>query len=211
MPQLIKSFNQTHPDIKVIFTIGSSGKLYAQIYHGASYDIYMSANEQYARKLYDHDQKYSPPVVYAKGKLALISTKNNNHQLNISILTHKNIERFAVGNPSTAPYGVATKQALTNAKIYKQTKYKMVYGESISQTLSYTLNSTNYGIVALSALKAKKLSHLKKFTHYVELDSKLYDPIRQSMVRLNNKEETRLFFDFLLSIKAKKIFEQYGY
>jgi len=211
MPQLIKSFNQTHPDIKVIYTIGSSGKLYAQIFHGASYDIYMSANEQYAQKLYDHDQRYSPPVVYARGKLAILSTKQQFKNIDIYHLADKTINKISVANPATAPYGIATRQALINAKLYDKIKQKLVYGESISQTLSYVLNSTNIGIVALSALKTKKLNHLKKDTNYAKLDSKLYDPIKQAMIRLNNKEETRLFFDFLLSTKAKKIFKLYGY
>ncbi len=211
MPELIKNFNQTHPNIKVNYTIGSSGKLYAQIKNGAPYDIYMSANEIYADKLHKTNNTYSPPVVYAKGRLALVSAKQQFKNINIYHLTYKIIDRIAVGNPATAPYGVATKQALTNAKLYDQIKHKLVYGESISQTLSYVLNSTNYGIIAMSALKAKKLRHLKKHTNYIEIDRKLYEPIKQAMIRLNNQKETKLFFDFLLSQKAKKIFKQYGY
>ncbi len=211
MPHLVASFNQTNPNIKVRYNIASSGKLYAQITHGASYDIFMSANEIYADKLHKTDKSYSLPVIYAKGRLALISTKQQPTNIDISHLTHKNIDKIAIGNPATAPYGVATKQALTNAKIYDKIKHKFVYGESISQTLSYVINSTNIGIVALSSLYSKKLQHLKKGTHYIEIDSELYDPIKQGMLRLNNKQETRLFFEFLVSTKAKQIFARYGY
>ncbi|RLA74727.1 MAG: molybdate ABC transporter substrate-binding protein [Epsilonproteobacteria bacterium] len=209
MPQLVKNFNQSYPNIKVNFTISSSGKLYAQIRNGASYDIYMSANELYAQKLYNTNKSYSQPVVYAKGRLVFISVNKQFKSINLYHLPL--VKKLAVGNPITVPYGVATKQALINAELYNQIKHKFVYGESISQTLSYAFNSTNYGIVALSALKAKRLQHLKIKTHYTHIDSKLYDPIKQAMIRLNNQKETKLFFDFLLSQKAKKIFKQYGY
>ena len=44
---LIKEFNQRNPSIKVNVILGSSGKLYAQIRHGAPYDLFMSADMKF--------------------------------------------------------------------------------------------------------------------------------------------------------------------
>ena len=49
---------------------------------------------------------------------------------------------------------------------------------------------------------------------WVEVDPKLYTPIAQGMVLLQqakNNAEARAFYDFVLSPQAKKIFKDYGY
>ncbi len=72
---LIKEFNQTNPNTKVRVTLGSSGKLTAQIKHGAPYDLFMSANMKYPNSLYKDNIAITKPVVYAQGSLAILSSK----------------------------------------------------------------------------------------------------------------------------------------
>jgi molybdate transport system substrate-binding protein len=54
----------------------------------------------------------------------------------------------------------------------------------------------------------------KEDTEWVDLDTTLYTPIKQGMVllkRAKNRQECRLFYDFLLTPQAKNIFQKYGY
>ena len=208
---LIKEFNKTHPYVDVKVTLGSSGKLTAQIKHGAPYHLFMSANMKYPQALYKTKIAISKPVVYAKGSLAILSNKKQDFTKGIELLKEKKIKRIAVANPKTAPYGKAAFEALKNAKILKDIKKKLIYGESISQTVSYTITATDIGIIAKSSLYSSKMTRFKKDINWIEIDSKLYTPINQGIVMLKDSKETRAFYDFILSKKAKQIFIKYGY
>ena len=211
---LKNAFKIQHPEIKVQTILGSSGKLTAQITHGAPYGMLLSANMLYPQTLYKTHLAITPPKVYAQGQLAYLSNKNRDFTLGMNLLLNKNISKIAIANPKTAPYGKATKEALKNAKIYKKIKPKLIYGESIAQTLFFTTKAADIGIVAKSSLYSKHMQNFKENTQWKTVNRSLYTPINQGIVLLKYAEgnrEYRLFYDFILSHKAKSIFEQYGY
>ncbi|MCF6309946.1 MAG: molybdate ABC transporter substrate-binding protein [Sulfurimonas sp.] len=208
---LIKEFNITYPDTEVKVTLGSSGKLTAQIFYGAPYGLFMSANMKYPNKLYENKIAISKPIVYAQGSLAMLSNKNIDISQGIKFLKNRKIKRITVANPKTAPYGKAAFEAFKNAKILKDIKKKLIYGESISQTVSYTVTATDIGVIAKSSLYSSRMSRFKEGVNWTEIDSKLYTPINQGIVMLKDSKEVKDFYNFILSEKAKKIFKQYGY
>ncbi|SFV49999.1 Molybdenum ABC transporter, periplasmic molybdenum-binding protein ModA (TC 3.A.1.8.1) [hydrothermal vent metagenome] len=212
--ELVEVFHQDHPDTKVRVILGSSGKLAAQISHGAPYGILMSANMAYPYRLYKSHIAISEPVVYAKGALAILSIKKVDISKSLELLKEPSIHKIAMGNPKTAPYGEATLEALKNAKIYSAIKSKLIYGESISQTLSYTITAADIGIVAKSALYSSQLKSYKEGINWISIDNSLYTPISQGIVLLKYGEKDpsyRLFYDYILSRKGKEILQRYGY
>ncbi|NPA65855.1 MAG: molybdate ABC transporter substrate-binding protein [Epsilonproteobacteria bacterium] len=214
MKDLTTAFYKDHPDLHVKVIIGSSGKLSAQIQHNAPYDLFLSANVGYPQKLYEHGYTINKPVIYAKGKLILFSKKERNFDDGLLTLLHKDIIKIAIANPKTAPYGVAAKEALLNAGLYTKLLPKFVYGESIAQTMLYALRATDIGIVAKSAVFTPTMKHFQKHKNWIEVSTKYYDPIPQAMVILkhaSNKKSVFEFYTFLLSPKAQRIFEHFGY
>lgn len=208
---LIKKFNIKNPNIKVVTILGSSGKLTAQISHGAPYDIFMSANMDYPNKLYKNKKVANKPLVYALGSLAIFSKKTLDFSNNLNILKNKNIKKIAIANPKTAPYGKATFEALKNANILDDVKSKFVYAESISQTVSYAVTATDLGIIAKSSLYSKHMTKYKENKNWVGISTKLYTPIKQGVVIVKSSKEALAFYKFLQSKKAQKIFIDYGY
>ena len=208
---LVKEFNKKNPNTQVIVILGSSGKLTAQISHGAPYNIFMSANMKYPNKLYETKKVLTKPKIYALGSLALFSTKDLDLSKGLNILQTKQISKIAIANPKTAPYGKAAFEALKNADILDIIKPKFIYGESISQTVSYTVTATDIGLIAKSSLYSKNMTKYKKDINWVEIDTKLYTPIEQGLVIVKYSKEAKAFYDFILSEKAKKIFQNYGY
>lgn len=211
---LKKEFQKEHKNTKVVFTIGSSGKLSAQIKNGAKYDIFMSANMLYPNTLYKKGLSISKPIVYAKGALILLSNKKHDLNKGLNILEEENIKKIAIANIKTAPYGIAAYEALQNTKLYAKIKNKLVYAESVGQALVYTLKATNIGFIAKSALYSSKLKRFKDNKNYLEINPSLYNPINQGMLLLKNaqnNEKAKAFFDFMQSFKAKEILKTYGY
>ena len=207
-------FQKAHPDITVNVILGSSGKLSAQIQHGAPYGLFMSANMQYPQYLYHHNLAVTKPRIYAKGLLALFSTKKQNFSQGLKLLTSKTIRSIAIANPKTAPYGKAAFQVLNKADLYAKIKMKLVYAESVSQCLTYARTAADIGLVARASLSSVKMKHYKQGVHWHDVNPKLYEPLNQGIVLLKpslNNEAYQTFYDFILSDKSQRVFQKYGY
>ncbi|HEY9190174.1 MAG TPA: molybdate ABC transporter substrate-binding protein, partial [Sulfurovum sp.] len=211
---LKKEFKAIHPETDVQVILGSSGKLTAQIRHGAPYGLFMSADMKYPEALYREKMAVSEPVVYAQGALAFLSVKERDYTAGMKLLRSEEIKKIAIANPQTAPYGIAAVEALKAAKVYDAVKEKFVYGESISQTVAYATTAADIGMVAKSSLFSPQMSQYKQDIHWCDVDESLYAPIDQGMVILEKGKddpEIKAFYDFMLSPKAKEILKKYGY
>jgi len=174
----------------------------------------MSANMKYPQALYENGLALNKPKVYANGSLVFISKKPQDFSKIFKLLESSNIRKIAIANPKTAPYGIATKEALQNAKIYEKIKDKFIYGESISQTVSYTMIATDIGIVAKSSLYSPKMKKYQNTTNSLDVNPELYTAISQGIVILKSakdNQEVKDFYTFIFTKKAQKILENYGY
>jgi molybdate transport system substrate-binding protein len=212
--ELKDEFNKTYPDTKVIVTLGSSGKLTAQIKNGAPYELFLAANMGYPEALYKEGVAVTKPIIYAQGALAFLSKNELNYTQGIQLLSDPSIKKIAIANPETAPYGKAALEAMEKSGIYENIKEKLVFAESISQTVTYALTAADIGIIAKSSLYSSNMAEYKEGVNWSEVDTGLYTPIDQGIVVLKNGEansEARAFYDFMLSPKAKEILLKYGY
>lgn len=223
MGELVKEFNKTNPETKVQVTLSSSGKLVSQIENGAPFDIFMSADMKFPQALFDKKLTSTAPVIYAQGALAMLSSKELDYSKGIDVLNDSSITKIAIANPKTAPYGAAAVEAIKNAKIVGA-ENKFVYAESISQAVTYATTATDIGFIAKSSLYEGNMSQYKENKNWITVDPKLYSSIDQGIVIIDHsnnlvglindkvkKEEVKAFYDFILSSRAKKIFENYGY
>ncbi|MDN5127929.1 molybdate ABC transporter substrate-binding protein [Aliarcobacter butzleri] len=211
---LVAEFNKTNPDTKVQITLGSSGKFTTQIENGAPFNIFMSADMKFPETLFGKNLAITKPVIYAQGSLAMLSSKELDFSKGINLITDKNIEKVAIANPKTAPYGTAAVEAMKNAKVLEKVENKFVYAESISQAVTYATTAADVGFIAKSSLYDENMSKYKENVNWVSVDPSLYTPIDQGIVILANAKdnsEAKAFYDFILSEKAKEIFHRFGY
>jgi molybdate transport system substrate-binding protein len=212
--ELKQEFSKVHPETEVRIVFGSSGKLTSQIRNGAPYGLFMSANMRYPEALLKDKIAITEPVVYAHGGIAYLSVKERDFSRGMQLLQYKDIRTIAIANPKTAPYGSAAEEAMKAAGLYKSLRSKLIYAESISQAVSYTLNAAEVGIVAKSSLYSPKMQGYKENKNWKAVDPNLYTPIQQGVVLLRHSKTSegyRAFYDFILSERAKTIFKKYGY
>ena len=193
---------------------GSTGKLYAQILHGAPFDVLLSADSERPRLLETNGQAVpATRFTYAQGKIVLWSADPRRIDGNgKSILQRRNFKHLALANPKTAPYGKAAYTALARLNLWESVSPTRVQGENISQTFQFVATgNAEIGFVALSQVLDP---HLKiKGSQWI-VPEHLYESIDQDAVLLmrgQSQPAAKALLQFLKSDTARKLIQSYGY
>ena len=213
---LNRSYQQSHPDTELKVSIGSSGNFSAQIQNGAPFDVFLSADIQYAKNLASGGfVDPSTLTVYAVGRIVLWTIKPDivNLDRGVDVLRDRAaVKKIAIANPEHAPYGRAAKAVLENSGLWTEVQDRIVLGENIAQTAQFVqTGNADAGFVALSLVLSP---NLKNNGRYIEMDPKLYPRLEQAMVLTaagSKRPSVRVYFQFLQSAAARKIFDQYGF
>ncbi len=209
--QLKEAFKK-QTGINAELTVGSSGKLTAQIEQGAPFDVFLSADMKYPQELYAKSLTTQQPAIYAYGSLVLWSHHKRDLSNGVQAILQADVHKIAVANPKLAPYGEATLQVLDKLHLWKKAESRIVYGESISQVSQYLLSGA--ADMAFTSKSVVLDSAMRNTGSWVAIDSTLYQPIAQGIVIMKssaNLAAARQFYKFLLSPAAKAIFRKYGY
>jgi molybdate transport system substrate-binding protein len=212
--EIVKEYeSQTHNKIKIVY--GSSGNFFSQIQNGAPFDVFLSADLEYPRKLQTAGLAEPGTLYrYAIGEIALWCPANLGLDLknkNWDALKDPRVQKIAMANPAHAPYGRAAQAALQSSGIYSQIQPKLVYGENISQAAQFVQSgNAQIGIVALSLA----LSPAMKSGERWEIPGDMHEPIEQAAVvlkRTKDKPAARSFVNFLSGDTARGILVDYGF
>ncbi|MBD3808294.1 MAG: molybdate ABC transporter substrate-binding protein [Epsilonproteobacteria bacterium] len=200
--------------IKVNIITGASGKLTQQIMSGAPFDALLSADMEYPAKLAKGGYTTTPSRVYAYGTLILWSANGADLSKGVAGLASPTIKRVAIANPSTAPYGQASMNALRYYKVEAAVKPKFINGESINQVATYvTTKAVDVGFMAKPIVFSPTMKNVGK---WVEVDPRSYNKIEQAMVGLKNGSPqnqiaAKKFLRFMASAKARDILKINGF
>lgn len=194
---------------------GSSGNFFSQLQNGAPFDVFFSANVEYARQL-EAAGLAEPGTLarYAVGKIVLWVPNDSRLDLaqGLAAVADPKVAKLAIANPQHAPYGQAAVAALKSAQLYDKVAGKLVLGENISQTMTFVAaGSADAGIVALSLALAP---NIKGKGRYVEVPADSYPAIEQGCVVLKsakNKDAAKALLQFVLSAEGREILARYGF
>lgn len=199
-----------HP-VKVSY--GSSGKLYAQIQHGAPFDVFFSADQDKPARLEAADMILKGSrYTYAIGQLALWSANKQAIDANASLLLEGRFRKLAIANPRLAPYGVAAVEVLDRLNLTNDTRPRWVQGENIAQTYQFvSTGNADLGFVAVSQIIVDgRLNHGSAWI----VPEDMYTPIKQDAVllkRAQNSAPAQAFLTFVKSPAATDILRSFGY
>ena len=217
LPPILKQFEQA-TGIHADATYQASAVLTTQIQNGAPFDLFLSADLAYPKRLIDAgladaagSADSSTPIVYARGTLVLWTRKDSHLAPSLDLLRNPGLKRLAIANPERAPYGRAAVAALTSLKLYETLKPRLVTAENIAQTAQFVdSGNAEAGLISLtSALTPRLLAA----GNYFVIPRDLYPPIEQGTVILSKtaqRAEAHRLLDYLLSAPIQAEFAKAG-
>lgn len=197
----------------LLITVGSTGKLYAQIKNGAPFDAFLAANTEIPQRLeIDGLTVQGSRFTYATGKLVLWSSRPDRVDPGGLVLQRPDLGKVTYANPKTAPYGTAAMQVMNALGLSAVLAPRLVMGESIGQayTFAYSGNA-DVGFVALS--QVLEGGQLKSGSMW-QPPQHLYAPIRQDAVLLprgSDNPAALALMKLLKSPEGKSLIGSYGY
>jgi molybdate transport system substrate-binding protein len=215
MPEIAMRFEKQTGN-SVHLTFGSSGNFFAQIQNGAPFDVFLSADIDYPRKL-EAAGLAQPSTLrpYGGGRLVLWAPKDsalNLERLGMNALLDPSVRRIAIANPAHAPYGRAAVAALQSFKLYERAKDRLVLGENISQAAQFVESgNAQIGILAFSIVGAPAM---KDKGRSWEIPPGSYPRIEQAAVIPKSAPHpavARVFLDFMGTAEIRKLLLEYGF
>ena len=215
LPEIAAMFSK-RTGKRVRISYGSSGNFARQIAQGAPFGMFLSADEEYVKKLSRLGLTQGDGKLYALGRIVLFAPRGS--ALDISggpdsfsrILGRGDIGRFAIANPEHAPYGRAAREALVHIGVWDNISSRLVLGENASQATQFTISgSTEGGLIPYSQALAPPVS--KRGT-YVMVPEGWHSPLRQRMVLLKKPSDTvQQFYDFMQTPEARAVLNRFGF
>lgn len=201
---------QTATGYRVGLSFGSTGKHYAQIRHGAPFDLFFAA-DAYRPQLLEDEGVAVPGsrFTYALGKLVLWSPQPDLVDQQGAVLHESTFRYLAMANPRLAPYGRAAEEVLQAVGLGESLPGRIVRGENIGQTLQFIRSgNAELGFVAYAQIKRPGQPVPGSWW---DIPPSLYSPIVQQAVLLKEGPVARAFFDYMQSDEAREIIRTYGY
>ena len=193
---------------RVLASFGSTGKLYAQIKHGAPFEALLAADAKTPARLVEEGLA-SDAFTYAIGRLVLWSADEGLVDGAGKVLAAGGFDKLAIANPKTAPYGAAAVQVMESLGLYAALAPKLVRGDNIAQTYQFVLSrNAALGFVALSQVVTEASGSGWR------VPQALYDPIRQDAVLLEagqGRPAAVALLEYLRGPEARAVIESFGY
>lgn len=196
-----------------VVVLGSTGKLYAQIHHGAPLELLVSADAATPERLETEKMAVAGTrTTYAIGRLGLWSPRKDMVDAQGRVLQNGSFQHLALANPATAPYGAAAVQAMERLGVRARLQPRWVLGESVAQAYQFVASgNAALGFVALS--QVWQGGQLRAGSLWLVPQS-LHAPLRQDAVLLQRGQHNPAavaLLAYLRSEAAQTVLRSFGY
>ncbi len=214
LQQLAAVYHNQQSD-RLVMISGSSGGLYAQIRHGAPYDLFLSADQSRPERL--EEEGFILPGsrrTYARGLLALWSEDPLLVDREGAVLHSGRFQHLSLPHPVNAPYGLAAQQLLSKQGIWRMLddQRRLIRAGNVRQTLFQVISgAAPLGFIALSQARHPLIAG--RGSLWIP-DASLYPPIIQQGVVLARSQQPQAalrFMAWLQSPQAQALIAASGY
>lgn len=216
MEEIQKDFNETYPDVEILYNADSSGTLQTQIEEGARCDIFFSAADKQMNALVDEDLAKKDTVEdILENKVVLIKPKDEETK----VTGFENITdaaNIALAGDSV-PVGQYSREIFDNLGITDEVnKMEINEGKNVSEVLAAVSEGSNeIGIVY--ATDAASVVDKVDVIAEAPADA-LKTPVLYPVGLIEDKEASEddtaaaeAFLEYIKSDDAMKVFEKYGF
>lgn len=207
LPPILEQFRQA-TGIQAEATFKSSAVLATQIENSAPFDVFLSADMGFPKRLIDAgladaagSADSTTPILYARGTLVLWTRKDSHLPApSLDLLRSADLKRLAIANPERAPYGRAAVAALASLKLYDALKQKLVTADNIAQAAQFAdTGNADAGLISLTSALTPQMAARGS---YFVIPRELYPPIEQGAVivsKTGQRAAVHKLLDYLLS------------
>jgi molybdate transport system substrate-binding protein len=209
LTEIGRKFEETHPGTRVLFGFDSSGSLARKIEAGAPADVYISASEKWMQYLVKQQKVPSDQTKVLLGNRLICAVPVDSGLKLKGAEDLAKVSRIAMGDPSQAPVGEYTMEALKTLGLWEKLRQekRLVFASNVRIALSWVESKeAQAGIVYQSDAKA---STKVKQAFAFPLES--HSPITYLIGPVTKSKTTRDFMGFLESNVASSIFSQLGF
>lgn len=192
-------------------SVASSGKLSAQIIHGAPYDVFLSADREHPQRLIDTNMALPDSLfTYALGSLVLWranDTPVEGGMADTAAFRADNLSAarlIALASPRHAPYGKAAKETLLALGYWQNLmdNQRLAIAESVGQAWHFGASgNADLAFVALSQIKTAA-GHNGRQISYWPVPAELYSPIVQQGIIVKASRQVSLARRFCSWLQA---------
>ena len=208
LAELTAAFKDTHHDIDLEVSYGSSGSFFGQLLNRAPFDLFLSADLDYPRQLAERGLILpGTEFTYGVGRIVLwtlASSPIDATRGGMNTLTDSRVRHIAIANPEHAPYGRAAVSTLRSAGVCDRAASKLVFGENVSEALQV-------GIIAMSLALSPALENRGRF---LEIPLESYPRIEQGGAIVSwtsHADAARQFRSFMMTAEARAVLKRYGF
>lgn len=214
LDEILVEFRRQHDDVDVKVAYGSSGQFFTQLANGAPFDVYLSADVEYPRRLADQGLADRGVFEYARGRLALWTPAGSKADLDapgLAGLAADSVRKIAIANPRHAPYGRAGEAAMKHYGVYEKLQGKFVLAENVAQAAGFAL--TGGADLALIAVPLAMSPEMTKAGHFRPVPIEAYPTMVQGgiiMKRAAHPDAARMLRDFVLGPDGRDVLKRFG-
>ena len=216
MEEIQKKFNETYPDVEILYNADSSGTLQTQIEEGARCDIFFSAAQKQMNALVDEGLADKDSVVdLLENKVVLIKPKDGETK----VTGFENITDAA--NLALAgedvPVGQYSREIFDNLGITDEVnKMEINEGKNVTEVLAAVSEGSNeVGIVyATDAASVADFVDIIAEAPAGSLETPVLYPVglvEDQEASDDDKAAAAAFLEYLQSDEALEVFEKYGF
>lgn len=205
LEEIRTQFEQRYPDYQLAIAYVASGKLVAQVTHGAPYQLLVSAEPRYLDLLYARELTIAAPRAIGYGELVLWHPEQTGSIQRII----EQADFVALAQPKHAPYGQAALAFLQERFATAVYAKKLVFGDNVAQAAHRVhVGAADIGFVALAQVIELGVPH----NAYSRLPTAPRLPQAIALTRqAEHSQGAQLLYTFLQARQSQQVLTAFGY